>query len=58
MTILCLLIPVALGLGLVGLASFVWSLRAHQYEDLSGAAHRVLLDDGRPLRRPEDGGAA
>jgi len=39
------LIPVALGLGLVGLAAFVWSLNAGQYEDLDGAAERILDDE-------------
>jgi cbb3-type cytochrome oxidase maturation protein len=45
MTNLLLLIPVAIGLGLVGLAAFVWSLRAGQYDDLDGAAERILHDD-------------
>ena len=39
------LIPVALGIGLIGLAVFLWSLRSGQYEDLDGAAERILLDD-------------
>ena len=43
------LIPIALGLGLIGLAAFLWSLRNGQYEDLDGAAERVLLDEDRPL---------
>jgi cbb3-type cytochrome oxidase maturation protein len=52
MTILYLLIPVVLGMGLVALASFRWSLGAGQYEDLSGAGERILLDiDRGPLRR-------
>jgi cbb3-type cytochrome oxidase maturation protein len=42
---LALLIPVALGLGLLGLAAFFWAMRSSQYEDLDGAAHRVLLDE-------------
>ncbi len=42
---LLILIPVALGLGLAGLAAFVWSLRANQYDDLDGAAQRILEDD-------------
>ncbi|MBW7946457.1 MAG: cbb3-type cytochrome oxidase assembly protein CcoS [Sphingomonadaceae bacterium] len=42
---LVILIPVALGLGLAGLAAFFWSVRSGQYEDLDGAAMRVLLDD-------------
>lgn len=39
------LIPIALGLGLAGLWAFLWSLRSGQYEDLDGAAARILLDD-------------
>jgi cbb3-type cytochrome oxidase maturation protein len=42
---LVVLIPVALGLGLAGLAAFFWSVRSGQFEDLDGAAMRVLLDD-------------
>ena len=42
---LVVLIPVALGLGLAGLAAFLWSVRSGQFEDLDGAAVRVLLDD-------------
>lgn len=39
------LIPVALGMGAVGLGVFLWSLRSGQYEDLDGAAERILLDE-------------
>lgn len=49
------LIPIAFMLGLAGLAAFLWSLRANQYEDMEGAAARVLLDDDQPL---DDGGNA
>lgn len=42
---LALLIPVALLLGLTGLAAFFWSLRSGQFEDLDGAANRILIDD-------------
>ena len=45
MTILLFLVPIALLLGLTGLVAFVWSLRAGQYDDLDGAASRVLFDD-------------
>jgi cbb3-type cytochrome oxidase maturation protein len=45
MDILIFLIPVALGLGGLGLAAFLWSMKNGQYEDLDGAAHRILLDD-------------
>lgn len=43
---LVLLIPVALGLGLAGLAAFFWAVRTRQFEDLDGAALRILIDDG------------
>ena len=39
------LIPVSLGLGIAGLGAFFWSLRSGQYDDLAGAAERILLDD-------------
>lgn len=42
---LLLLIPVSLFLGLVGLIGFLWALRSRQYEDLDGAAARILFDD-------------
>ncbi|MEZ5840985.1 MAG: cbb3-type cytochrome oxidase assembly protein CcoS [Hyphomicrobiales bacterium] len=45
MNILLLTIPVALALGLFFLIAFLWALRTGQFEDLDGAAHRVLLDD-------------
>lgn len=38
-------VPVALFMGLAGLGAFMWSLRSGQYEDLDGAAERVLIDD-------------
>ena len=45
------LIPIALTLGLVGLGAFMWSLRSGQYEDLDGAAERILLDEDDAPRR-------
>ena len=39
------LIPAALFLGLLGLGAFLWSLKSGQFDDLDGAAHRILLDD-------------
>lgn len=39
------LIFIALGMGLAGLAAFLWSLRNGQYDDLDGAAERVLLEE-------------
>ena len=48
MTGLLYLIPVALLMGAVGLAAFIWSLRSGQYDDLEGAAWRILQDDDKP----------
>lgn len=45
MNILIYLIPAALIMSLLGLAGFLWSLKAGQYDDMEGAAQRVLLDD-------------
>ncbi|OAI23554.1 cytochrome C oxidase Cbb3 [Methylosinus sp. R-45379] len=45
MNVLLFLVPLALLLGALGLAAFVWSLNAGQYEDLEGAAARALADD-------------
>ena len=45
MAVLLYLVPTALGLGLLGLFAFMWSLKSGQYEDLEGAAHRILDDD-------------
>lgn len=48
MTGLLILIPAALLLGGIGLAAFLWSLRSGQYDDLDGAAWRILQDDEEP----------
>lgn len=45
MSSLVFLVPLALLLGGAALAAFFWSLRSGQYEDLDGAAARILLDD-------------
>jgi cbb3-type cytochrome oxidase maturation protein len=62
MNILIFLVPAALLLGLLGLVAFLWSLRAGQYDDLEGAAERILYDDDKPDAdgpdndKPGDGG--
>lgn len=43
------LVPLALALGMAGLFAFLWCLRSGQYNDLDGAAERILLDDDSPL---------
>ena len=53
MTGLMLLIPVALFLGLLGLVAFLWALRSGQFEDLDGAARRILIDDDKPAETDE-----
>jgi cbb3-type cytochrome oxidase maturation protein len=45
MSYLAWLVPIALGMGAAGLMAFLWSMRSGQYEDLDGAAERVLLAD-------------
>lgn len=65
MNVLVYLIPIALLLGAIGLAAFLWSLKSGQYDDLDGAAQRILLDEEpandneprrpvKPLRRPDE----
>lgn len=50
------LIPIALGLGLTGLTVFMWSLKAGQYDDLDGAAERILHEEtDAPIRTTELG---
>lgn len=53
MTMLLYLIPAAVFLGLLGLAAFLWALRSGQFEDLDGAAHRILFDDDDKPREEE-----
>lgn len=55
MTVLVVLVPLALALGLAGLAAFLWSLRNGQYDDMDGAAVRILADDDLVKDRPADG---
>lgn len=49
MNILWFLIPISLALGLLALLLFFWALKGRQYEDVAGAAERILTDDDRPL---------
>jgi cbb3-type cytochrome oxidase maturation protein len=43
------LIPLMIGLGLIGVVIFIWSVRSGQYDDLEGDANRILMDDDDPL---------
>ncbi|WP_322098942.1 cbb3-type cytochrome oxidase assembly protein CcoS [Fodinicurvata fenggangensis] len=44
------LIPISLLLGGIALAAFFWSLKSGQYDDLNGAAERILYDEDEPPR--------
>jgi cbb3-type cytochrome oxidase maturation protein len=61
---LLMLIPVALLLGLLGLGGFLWALKSGQFEDLDGAANRILFDDdemappSNPTPNPADSSQA
>ncbi|WP_417523128.1 cbb3-type cytochrome oxidase assembly protein CcoS [Marinovum sp.] len=44
MTVLIYLIPIALLLGGLGLAGFVFTVRSRQYDDPQGNARRILSD--------------
>ena len=50
MEVLVFLVPMALALGLLGLAGFLWSLKSGQYDDLDGAGWRAIADDEPPPR--------
>ena len=45
MNIIVLLAPISLALGIGAVAAFLWSLKGGQYDDMRGAAERVLMDD-------------
>ncbi len=45
MSVLLFLIPITLALGLIGLCCFLWTLKTKQYDDMQGAANRILFDD-------------
>lgn len=50
MSNLLILIPVALLLGFIGLMGFLWALKNNQFDDMDGAAHRILDDeDDKPI---------
>ena len=47
MTSIAILLPIALFMGLCSLGTFFWALKRGQFEDLDGAANRILIDDDR-----------
>jgi len=46
--VLVYLVPLALALGFLGLAAFLWALKSGQFDDLEGAAWRAISDDDLP----------
>lgn len=54
MSSLYLLLPLALLLGLIGLASMIWAVKTGQFEDLEGPAHRILFDDDEKMMPNRD----
>jgi cbb3-type cytochrome oxidase maturation protein len=48
MNIIFLLAPFSVALGLLAVGAFFWTLRSGQYEDIQGAAARILIDDDDP----------
>ncbi|WP_431859780.1 cbb3-type cytochrome oxidase assembly protein CcoS [Azospirillum sp.] len=53
MTELLYMIAAALSLGGLGLIAFLWALKSGQFDDLDGAANRILFDDEPPPPSPE-----
>ena len=49
MNAILFLIPIALGLGLLGLAAFFWAMKSGQFDDPQGAAERILHDEDHAL---------
>jgi cbb3-type cytochrome oxidase maturation protein len=48
MSALGLLIAISVALGAIGLGAFFWALRDGQFEDMEGAAHRILAPGDEP----------
>jgi len=51
MSVLIFLIPITLLLGILGLYFFLWTMRNKQYEDLEGAANRILFEDSEERKK-------
>jgi cbb3-type cytochrome oxidase maturation protein len=54
MTELLYMIAAALALGGLGLIAFLWALKSGQFDDLDGAANRILFDEEPPPPAPGD----
>ncbi len=56
MTVILYMVAASVGIGAGGLLLFLWALKNGQFEDLDGAAMRILLDDGSEEGRPKSAG--
>lgn len=54
---LAILIPIALAMGALGLAVFFWAMRDGQFEDLDGAANRILIEEEDDIGRTQTNNA-
>ena len=54
MNVLVYLVPMAIGLGLIGLFAFLWAMKTGQFDDLEGAAWRAISDDDLPEEKSEE----
>lgn len=56
MTHLLILIPLSIGMGLIGLAAFYWALRNDQFDDPEGSAWRIIAPENPPETKgtPDD----
>ena len=55
---LTFLIPIALLMGVAGLAAFLWAMSNGQFDDPDGAAMRILIDDDEEERKGKHDRAA
>lgn len=51
MDILIYLVPITVALGLIGLFGFLWSVKTKQYEDMDGAANRILFEEDDKIKK-------
>ncbi len=51
MNVILYLLTLSLTIGGAGLFAFLWTLRSGQYEDMEGAANRILFDDAEASPR-------
>ncbi len=54
MDVVIYLIPIAIAMGALGLACFIWSVRSGQLDDMDGAAMRALQNDDGTISSDSD----